>query len=390
MFVPTLPKTFVIPDFFSFCPFRYECNPYHDISVVQSRDWIASYGLFDADRLALFHKGEHELLASYAYPDADLEHIRTCHDYINLLIAVDDVADEQDSDGATHTMTTCIKAFRNPEWDDGTNLTRMCKDFLKKLEGTAHPNVVERFIVHTVDYLAACAQESRNRQANHVLTMLAYEPLRRNNGATLPCFDLTEYCYGICLPDDVFDDFDMINMRMSSTDLINYSNDCFSFDKEQASGHYGHNLVSVMMRDKQCDLQTSNDLIGAHCKALTDGFLESKEHIRSYGAEDDKAIALYIKGLEAWVWANLIWSFKSKRYFKDKSEEIMRTRTVTVSPRRKLAAVKMGENGIRICTGTPEVTPAVQEKTRSGIASFISTRFNSLYTAIRSLVHQFL
>lgn len=133
--------------------------------------------------------------------------------------------------------------------------------------------------------------------------------------------------------------FPFLVFKLTSTYLTlccaSAAQDSFSWNKEQASGHYCHNVTSVIMKQENCSVQRANDIIAEHCDVLMKAFFESKKNLRSFGSKEvDDTVAFYIKGLEHWISGNLIWSYKSGRYFGDASEEVFETRVVQVRPRK--------------------------------------------------------
>lgn len=99
---------------------------------------------------------------------------------------------------------------------------------------------------------------------------------------------------------------------------------------EQAKGHSGNNILTVLMQAKNIDLQTASDLVGDHFAELMRCFLEGKRALPSWGLATDTAVAAYVKALEHWVKGNLVWSFETQRYFGPKHEEIKKTLLVVL------------------------------------------------------------
>lgn len=104
---------------------------------------------------------------------------------------------------------------------------------------------------------------------------------------------------------------------------------------EQAKGIGGNNIVTVLMLQKDIDLQTASDLIGDHFKNLIDRFIVTKSQLPSWGASVDAAVADYVKAMEHWIIGNLEWSFETQRYFGALHAEIKTTRVVTLRPREE-------------------------------------------------------
>ena len=103
---------------------------------------------------------------------------------------------------------------------------------------------------------------------------------------------------------------------------------------EQAKGHTGNNIVTVLMQERNIDLQAASDLIGMHFGELMARFAETKARLPSYGtATVDAAVAKYVAAMEHWVIGNLEWSFETQRYFGAVHAEVKETRVVVLRPR---------------------------------------------------------
>ncbi|TBU32549.1 terpenoid synthase [Dichomitus squalens] len=325
---------FTLPDLVAVCPFRSSTNPHYEKASSESRAWVNRYQLFRGKKLAYFLSGSNELLVSYTYPYAGYDQFRTCCDFVNLLFVVDEVSDDQDGRGARATGQIFLNAMRYPDWDDGSALAQMTREFRQRLLDYAGPNSYRRFLVHCAAYVNAVAREAELREQGQVLDLAEFEILRRENSAIRLCFGLFEFALGCDLPDSVFHDEHFATMYWAAADMVCWSNDVYSYNMEQARGIGGNNIVSVLMQERNIDLQAASDLIGQHFETLMNRFVESKARVPSFGsAALDDAVFKYISAMEHWVIGNLEWSFKTNRYF---GEEHVRVKdTLVVVLRRR-------------------------------------------------------
>ncbi|KAH9925105.1 isoprenoid synthase domain-containing protein [Fomitopsis serialis] len=327
------PRSFVLPDLLALCPFKASINPHHASAAAASSAWVDSYRIFPDRKRAAFTHECYELLVSYVIPNADHEHLRMCCDFVNLLFVIDEVSDEQDSAGARRTGDVFLNALRTPGSDDGSALAKMTIEFRARLLQCAGPGCVRRFFKHCEDYIDAVAQEAELRGRGVVLDMASYEALRRENSATRPCLVLTESCLGIELPDEVLDDPTFMSLYWAAVDMINWSNDIYSYNMEQAAGMSGNNVVTVLMHDEDADVQTAADRVGSLFETLMDRFLQTQSQLPSWGSAVDQMVQKYVKALEYWIVGNIEWSFDTQRYFGPLHAEIKRTRVVPIRPR---------------------------------------------------------
>lgn len=103
---------------------------------------------------------------------------------------------------------------------------------------------------------------------------------------------------------------------------------------EQARGIGGNNIVSVLMQEKNIELQAASDLIGQHFEALMNRFVETKAQLPSFGsAAVVDAVSRYVVAMEHWVIGNLEWSFETNRYFGAEHARVKETLNVVLLPR---------------------------------------------------------
>ena len=82
-------------------------------------------------------------------------------------------------------------------------------------------------------------------------------------------------------------------------------------------------------------LQQAVDQIGEMCKETHQRFMENQTLVPSWGDDIDKAIKLYVNGLQNWYIGSAHWSFLTKRYFGDNGGSVKATRIVDLLPQVK-------------------------------------------------------
>lgn len=83
----------------------------------------------------------------------------------------------------------------------------------------------------------------------------------------------------------------------------------------QARGDDGHNLVTIVMNEKQLDLHAALKWIGDLHDRLVAQFLSEFPKVPSFGSEAlDAEVAIYVDGLGNWVRANDTWSFEASQF----------------------------------------------------------------------------
>ncbi|KAJ7152349.1 isoprenoid synthase domain-containing protein, partial [Mycena filopes] len=269
-----------------------------------------------------------ELLNSYCFPYAGEAGLRAAMDLHNVLWLYDEFTDTLSGAEGTDTAITVVRALREPNFDDGTWICRMMKSFQNHID-RAGPNVARRFIDHFCTYVEVVVKEAILREKNEVLDIPNYVTFRRETSAVRTCFDLVEYCAGFDLPQYVHEDPVFSSGYNAAMDLVFWTNDLFSYNMEQSKGHGGANVVTVIMKSKDVDLQTAVDFLSGYCEALTAQLQEAR---RVLSSRDDpvysKDAVRIIDGFGDWVRGNDQWSFATERYFGKENHIVKRTRIV--------------------------------------------------------------
>lgn len=102
---------------------------------------------------------------------------------------------------------------------------------------------------------------------------------------------------------------------------------------EQAKGHTGNNIVTVLMKARGTSLQETSDYIGTYFAHLMDELVAAKAAMPSWGAAVDEEVAQYVRAMEHWVIGNIRWSFETQRYFGPTHDEVRQTLCVVLRPR---------------------------------------------------------
>ena len=152
------------------------------------------------------------------------------------------MSDKQNGADARETGNIYLKAMRNADWDDGSVISRMSKEYVlssitlssrllyrhhrfrARLVKTCGPRSFARFLQHSADYVACVAREAELREANTVLDPREFQNLRRENSAIRLCFGLFEYTLGIDLPDEVFHDEIFKTLYWTAADMVCWAN----------------------------------------------------------------------------------------------------------------------------------------------------------------------
>ncbi|KDR69261.1 hypothetical protein GALMADRAFT_104215 [Galerina marginata CBS 339.88] len=329
----TTTRTFYLPrleDTFSVFPDN-GLNPHYAECRIQSQAWIDKYYkiVCGPKMRAYMDHCKFELITAYTYPYASSDGLRKTMDLANILWLYDEFTDTLSGKDATNAAAIVIRTLRERDFDDGSWICHMMRDFYAAHIEKFGPNVSRRFIDHFCQYVEGTGTEAKHREKDHVLDINAYIIMRRAASAVLTAFDLAEYCLGIDLPQYVHDDPAFISGYNAGLDLVFLDNDLFSYDMEQAKGHCTTNIITVVMKSKRIDLQSAFDFTAGYCESLTQQLIAAQISLAS--RTDPVFSNNAVKCLEAianWVKGSDGWSFATERYFGKQNVIVKETRAV--------------------------------------------------------------
>jgi hypothetical protein len=125
----------------------------------------------------------------------------------------------------------------------------------------------------------------------------------------------------------------MVSLLILAGDILILTNDLYSYNIEQAAGHYGHNILTVVMNEKGVDLDAALKWLAEHNEELLCRFQAQYRMLPSWGPEMDPIVAAFVERLAYWIRGLDCWSFETERYFGTKGPETQKHRLVTLLPR---------------------------------------------------------
>ncbi|KDQ10830.1 hypothetical protein BOTBODRAFT_147563 [Botryobasidium botryosum FD-172 SS1] len=330
--------TFMLPDILGYCPFALAVNPHLAAVSPECDAWMEASGALDDPAVAKRYRvAGFNYLTALCFPEADRERFRLCCDYINALFAWDDVIDDgelrENVEGAQHAVENVMSALRDPEnFRPDCVAADMLRDFWLRARKVASPGCQERFLRTMDSYAHAASQQVINRVHHTDLDIDTYIKLRRDVSALFPVWTVVELSLGLDLPDEVAHHPVVERLGVYANDLVALCNDVYSFNCEQASGHYS-NLVPITMAQLSLPLQRAVDHVGRRIESTFAAFVADKSQLPSWTPEIDRQVQAYVRGMESWVVGSIQWSFDSNRYFGKEHEEVKRTLCVRLWPK---------------------------------------------------------
>ncbi|KLO08670.1 terpenoid synthase [Schizopora paradoxa] len=321
------PRQFTLPDLTTIVPFAWSSNPHYSKASADSASWINSFDILNGDETVKYKRAMLELLASYMFPYAGFEELRTCCDFINMITSLDDFSDLQDGEGAQQSTDTFLAAISGKP-AKATDLYRMVSQFRERYARKAGANCMRRFVENCENYCAAVAKEAELRDLDCTLDIDSFTKLRREYSATQLCVGLFEYVHGIDLPDAVFDDDVFRLVYWAGVDMLCLTNDLYSFNREQAKGIATNNMFTVVMKERGYTYQQAADYIGEEHQRLVAQLVDASANMPSFGKKVDDGVQKYVYSMEQGVVGNVIWCLETPRYFGVWNEPLQRDRRV--------------------------------------------------------------
>ncbi|KAK7688467.1 Delta(6)-protoilludene synthase [Cerrena zonata] len=331
----TIPTHFRIPDTLRSWPWQRHLNPHYAICKSESAAWCESFHAFSPKAQHAFNRCDFNLLASLAFPLLDKDGCRIGCDLMNLFFVFDEYSDVADATEVRRQADIIMDALRNPssprlkgEWVGGEITRQFWENAIRTATLTAQCHFIDTFQLYT----DSVVQQAVDRDRSHIRSVDHYFELRRDTVGAKPSFAILEV--KMDLPDEVMKHSSIVTLTVACIDMLIIGNDLCSYNVEQARGDDGHNLVTIVMHERNCNLNTALEWISGLHDRLVEIFLSTFKTVPSFGNHDlDKQVSTYIDGLGNWVRANDTWSFESERYFGKKGLEIQESRLVEVLPK---------------------------------------------------------
>ncbi|KAH9030941.1 terpenoid synthase [Lactarius pseudohatsudake] len=335
-----MPERYYIPKTLKNWKWPRRVNPHHNEVQEATAAWIRSSGALSPKVQKAYDRCNINLLGSLSYPLHDNARLRTCCDFMNLILVVDDEFSNtsHDSEDDVQVMADAIMdALRDPqtprpkgEWIGG----EVTRQFWELAVKTASPQSQKRFIEASGAYTQAVIQQAEDRRHKHIRSVQEYFEVRRDTIGARPAFALIEL--DINLPDEVIHHPVIEEMATLAVDMIILDNDIASYNVEQARGDDDHNIVTIIMHQHKADIQGAMNWVDERHKELEAKFMNLYENkIPKFGEPVDTELARYVDGIGNWVRANDQWNFETERYFGKKAPEVGRTRWVVLLPKER-------------------------------------------------------
>ncbi|KAG5640845.1 hypothetical protein DXG03_006834 [Asterophora parasitica] len=135
------------------------------------------------------------------------------------------------------------------------------------------------------------------------------------------------------ISEDVMAHPSMDRLRWLAAEFLVLENDLYSYNIEQAAGHGGHNIITVVMKEKGVDLGGALDWVAKYLGQVLDEFKAQCQALPSWGVAVDREVKVYVERLAYFMRGIDCWAFETERYFGTKGREIQEQRVVDLLPK---------------------------------------------------------
>jgi hypothetical protein len=305
-----------------FCPFPVQHSPHVEHAREHVNAWVRQHRLVSKESAwRRFVRADFAWFAAATYPSADAVDTSLVADWFAWLFLVDDQLDDgivgRDPDQARAAMQRLLAILdataRRSERHSTTPAVAGLADLWERTSVSASREWRRRFTQHVAACFSAAGWEADNRVRGVVPDEQTYTAKRRHTGAIYVCMDLIEVVERIELPVTAFTDPTFQTALDLACNVVCWTNDVYSLEKEQARGEY-HNLVAVVAHQRQLTTQGALDHVIEAISQETRRFMDLEKELLGGPPWHRYDVARYLAGMRSWMRGNLDWSRRTKRY----------------------------------------------------------------------------
>jgi hypothetical protein len=306
--------------------FAAQANPHIASARRHLDEWVRHFELVQKEAAALrFSRADFAWFAGRTYPTADEGDLQLVADCFAWLFFLDDQLDDGSfGRNLAQVQTLQLKladillsphrsAKAQPGLSGSPPLVRALADLWERLDGRTTAGWRSRFVGHVASGASAAEWEAANRIRQTVPDEATYIEKRRHTGAIYVCMDLIEVVERIDMPRSIYESPSFREALNAACDVVCWTNDVCSLDKEHALGEY-HNLVSIVEHKRGLRREDAVEHVIHEIAAAVERFRTLEpELLRTFDAQRD-SVGRYLAGMRSWMRGNVDWSLTTLRY----------------------------------------------------------------------------
>jgi hypothetical protein len=307
-----------------YCPFTPAINPLASEAARHSDAWVQAFNLHEG---ASFHKYQQDnfaWLTARFYPGARLEQLKIANDFVVLLFAIDDLLDHQLDKAPLvqqkenfqyfiEQFTRIVNGEAADSSGDDMPVIAAMADLWPRIARISPPGWIDGLADSISALLKAAIWEYENVRSTlpTVAQYLERRPFLAGAHISAGIIPIIEE---IWLPEEVMQDPVVKALEGLSRNLVCWSNDLFSFSKEQGHGDE-HNLVSVLQHERKLTLEEAIVCAAAIHNTDMRQFITLSSQLPVYDEKTNRALERYVEAHRRHIRGNVDWSERdSKRY----------------------------------------------------------------------------
>ena len=300
-----------------YCPFEPEVSPYADEAHEGTMEWARRFELVGGDSPFRVDLGR---VAGCYHPYAQPRVLRLVSDVCAWFFMRDDWLDEseigQNSQGLANWNRRFMEVLEGGEPSARDEpLAFAMQDLGKRLHDESPSTFWSRRFVRSVrEHLDAALWECANRRSGAAPDLETYITMRRKTGGVYIDSDLMEITDRVRLSPEVFYHPVVRSLRDSSGNILCWSNDLLSLEKEMRSGEVVHNLVFVVQRTDSLSLTDAVARVADMHDAEMHFFAEQEQSLPVFGGAVDDELRRYVRALRVRLGGNQHWIYEALRY----------------------------------------------------------------------------
>jgi hypothetical protein len=294
------------------CPFASKVHPDASLAQEASVQWAQAMGMLPTEQhVRGAQNAKVGWLVARGFPTASRDGLQLVADWTLWFCMLDDHIEElhcADLDGYLGRMLEILHS------DDviAKDSFEVALGDLRRRVGALPTGTLERFREAVAELFAGFAQEAREHARGLVPPVATYLELREVTVGLKVILTLAEAVEAIDLPDDVLRHPAIRQLATRTCNIVGWSNDLFTYEKEMIQGEI-HNLVmAVMIEDGKTLAEAVTVTVQRHDREVC-GFIQDVELLPCFGAADPE-VRRYVEMLRCWIRGHLDWARETGRY----------------------------------------------------------------------------
>ncbi|EAU87802.1 hypothetical protein CC1G_09421 [Coprinopsis cinerea okayama7 len=305
-------KVIHVPALLESWPWPAAINPLYEQVQEESTSWFRKFDLYrDRKKQAIHDHLDTAKFGASVCPKADYALLRLATDYLHLGFWIDYFFDTSPSDVIRQLTESIAHLLESgdPRLDSSSPQSHIAcmeilRDFRKRIE-TFNPSQedLRRFVKEYRGFLEAELTQAIDHENKVIRDIESYLSIRRSTIAIRPGIALLGLALGI--PQEILDDPYTDTLTNACLDMVIIQNDAYSWNVEQVRKADGHNIITVLMKQRDIDVQEAYEHAAQLHRETQEHFLELHAKRPDWGNEGSiqaffDGLGEFVRGVDEW------------------------------------------------------------------------------------------